>query len=123
MLLDFYRGAYFHPGTDAPRTVAIADPSEYFVAQAVVTAGAHVLVLVWVCARALGWGPGGYLSTFVGHVWAGGRHGGASQAAQLPQLSADWSWSCWRQGRNGHSTRAPATCLLLLAANPLWCNC
>lgn len=38
-LLDFYRGAHFHPGTDAPRTVAIADPSEYLVAQAVVTAG------------------------------------------------------------------------------------
>ncbi|KAL4420393.1 hypothetical protein ABPG75_010049 [Micractinium tetrahymenae] len=38
VLLDFYRGAYFHPGSDAPRTVAIADPSEYFVAQAVVTA-------------------------------------------------------------------------------------
>ncbi len=42
VLLDFYRGAYFHPGTDAPRTVAIADPSEYFVAQAVVTAGARL---------------------------------------------------------------------------------
>ena len=39
MLLSFYKEAFFHPGTDVPRTVACADPSEYFVAQAVVTAG------------------------------------------------------------------------------------
>jgi hypothetical protein len=38
-LLAFYRGAYFHPGAEVPRSVAIADPSEYYVAQAVVTAG------------------------------------------------------------------------------------
>lgn len=43
-LLDFYRRSYFLPSADGsepatPRSVAIADPSEYFVAQAVVTAG------------------------------------------------------------------------------------
>lgn len=42
VLLEFYKGAYFHPGSDVPRTVAIADPSEYYVAQAVVTAGTAV---------------------------------------------------------------------------------
>jgi len=40
-LLDFYKAAYFLPSCETlvPRTVAIADPSEYYVAQAVVTAG------------------------------------------------------------------------------------
>ena len=38
-LLDFYRRHYFLPASEVPRSVAIADPSEYFVAQAVATAG------------------------------------------------------------------------------------
>ena len=56
-LLDFYRRAYFLPPSEedgewaTPRSIAIADPSEYFVAQAVVTAGAGA-------ARGL---PGGVL--------------------------------------------------------------
>ena len=42
-LLEFYRQSYFLPTGDGsepttPQSIAIADPSEYFVAQAVVTA-------------------------------------------------------------------------------------
>jgi hypothetical protein len=40
LLLEFYKSQYFVPGEeDVPRSIAIADPSEYYVAQAVATAG------------------------------------------------------------------------------------
>ena len=41
-LLDVYRRHYFLPASEVPRSVAIADPSEYFVAQAVATAGGRL---------------------------------------------------------------------------------
>lgn len=40
LLLEFYKSQYFIPGEeDVPRSIGIADPSEYYVAQAVATAG------------------------------------------------------------------------------------
>lgn len=45
-LLEYYRSSYFLPTSDGsdpvtPQSIAVSDPSEYFVAQAVVTASAY----------------------------------------------------------------------------------
>lgn len=51
-LLEFYRHNYFLPTTDGsdpatPQSIVVSDPSEYFVAQAVVTASELILSTEW----------------------------------------------------------------------------